>query len=57
MESTDDLLDERKQRKLAQMSRRDDERKLDLQSKQGERQQSTATNIGRQGLRAGFILA
>lgn len=47
MESTDDLLDERKQRKLAQMSRRDDERKLDLQSKQGERQQSTATNIGR----------
>jgi len=47
MESTDDLLDERKQRKLAQMSRRDEERKIDLQTKQDERQLATSTNVGR----------
>jgi hypothetical protein len=47
MESTDDFLDERKQKKLAQMSRRDEERKLDLQTKQDERQLTTSTNIGR----------
>jgi hypothetical protein len=48
MESTDDFLDERKQRKLAQMSRRDDERKLDLVTKQDERKLATSTNVGRQ---------
>ncbi|CAF1176565.1 unnamed protein product [Adineta ricciae] len=47
MDSSDDLLDERKQRKLAQMSRRDEERKLDLQNKQDERKLVTATNVGR----------
>jgi hypothetical protein len=47
MESADDLLDERKQRKLAQMSRRDEERKIDLQSKQDERKLATSTNVGR----------
>jgi hypothetical protein len=47
MEAPDDLLDERKQRKLSQMTRRDEERKLDLQSKQDERKLSTSTNIGR----------
>ena len=49
MSSTnDDLLDERKQRKLAQMSRRDEERKLNLQNKQDERKLITSTNVGRQ---------
>lgn len=49
MSSTnDDLLDERKQRKLAQMSRRDEERKINLQSKQDERKLITSTNAGRQ---------
>ncbi|CAF3667808.1 unnamed protein product [Adineta steineri] len=47
MDSSDDLLDERKQRKLAQMSRRDEERKLDLQTKQDERKLTTSTNVGR----------
>ncbi|CAF2661032.1 unnamed protein product [Rotaria sp. Silwood2] len=46
MDSSDDL-DERRQRKLAQMSRRDEERKLDLQTKQDERKLATSTNIGR----------
>jgi hypothetical protein len=48
MESTDDLLDERKQRKLAQMTRRDDERKLGVQTQQDERKLATSTNVGRQ---------
>ena len=47
MESSNDLLDERKQRKLAQMTRRDDERKLELQTKQDEWKLSTSTNVGR----------
>lgn len=47
MESTDDLLDERKQRKLAQMVRRDEERKSELQSKQDEWKLSTSTSAGR----------
>ena len=47
MESTEDFLDERKQRKLTQMARRDEERKLDLQSKQDERKLTTSTNVGR----------
>ncbi|CAF3372878.1 unnamed protein product [Rotaria socialis] len=46
MNSSDDL-DERRQRKLAQMSRRDEERKLDLQTKQDERKCTTSTNVGR----------
>ena len=47
MEPSDDLVDERKQRKLAQLAGREKERKTDLRGKQDERQQSTATNIGR----------
>jgi hypothetical protein len=47
MESSDDLLDERKQRKLAEMSRRDEERKLSVQTKQDERKLATSTNAGR----------
>lgn len=44
---TDRILDERKQKKLASMSRRDEERKNDLQTKQDERKTSTATGAGR----------
>jgi hypothetical protein len=47
MESTDDFLDERKQRKLAQISRRDEERKLGIQTQQDERKLATSTNAGR----------
>ncbi|UJR08838.1 hypothetical protein I4U23_013092 [Adineta vaga] len=47
MDSPDEILDERKQRKLAQMTRRDEERKIDLQNKQDERQSGTSTNVGR----------
>ena len=47
MEVTDDLLDERKQRKLSQMARREEERKSDLQSKQDERNATTSTGSGR----------
>jgi hypothetical protein len=47
MDPSDDLLDERKQRKLAHMLRRDDERKVDLQNKQDERKIGTSTTIGR----------
>lgn len=47
MESTEDFLDERKQRKLAQMSRRDEERKLGVQNQQDERKVATSTNVGR----------
>ena len=47
MDTSDDLVDERKQRKLAQMSRRDEVRKIDLQTKQDERKQATSTNVGR----------
>lgn len=46
MEPSDDL-DERRQRKLAQMSRRDEERKLGVQTKQDERNSATSTNVGR----------
>lgn len=48
MEPSDEVLDERKQRKLAQMSRRDEERKIDIQNKQDERKLATSTNVGRQ---------
>lgn len=47
MESSSDVLDERKQRKLAQMTRRDEERKLENQNKQDERKLSTSTTAGR----------
>lgn len=47
-DQTDDrILDERKQRKLAAMSRRDEERKLDVLTKQDERKASTSTGAGR----------
>ncbi|CAF1023732.1 unnamed protein product [Rotaria sordida] len=46
MDPSDDL-DERRQRKLAQMSLRDEERKLNLQTKQDERKLVTSTNVGR----------
>ena len=46
MDSSNDL-DERRQRKLTQMLRRDEERKLDLQTKQDERKLATATTVGR----------
>ncbi|CAF3484726.1 unnamed protein product [Rotaria sp. Silwood1] len=47
MDSSSDDLDERRQRKLAQMSRRDEERKLGVQTKQDERKLVTSTNVGR----------
>ena len=46
MDSSDDL-EERRQRKLAQMSRRDEERRLGLQTKQDERKIVTSVTAGR----------
>lgn len=47
MDPSDELIDERKQKKLAQMARRNEERKLGIQSLQDERNLTTSTGTGR----------